>query len=441
MKFTKQQIKIAAKLVAEGAGRVLIQRRLNISARAASLLKTQILAGLHDDALIGLEVKKPTPAIKKVKDMVDVDKLTPYEVALETSVSTKQAKTSIAKARGTYNPAEEDLQEAVMRGMNYRLLKEEFGFRNLDDAKEHIAEAFAGSYVAQVNRGSDVILVPIKHSEKDWESLAGPRKDKRFVYYVSPEGDYMHVKIDDDVPGDEIRLYMFTDVHFGSKHHMATEFDYCAKVVAEDKAGFWFDNGDSMENNSRTSAGHPLEQYLSVTEQAEDAVSKYGPIKHKGLFKGKGNHELRSEKLADVNISKLIARFLSMPHFDERAYIDIEWRGQNWTVATNHAWREAIRPEAVVKAVRDTYSELTFPVHFFCSGHNHTAFSAEDNIVHKVPGQGLVSMRYYVINGGSFLKRTGTYAQKFKPTCQDLMFMKFHESGAYDYDRIKMDSK
>ena len=121
--------------------------------------------------------------------------------------------------------------------------------------------------------------------------------------------------------------------------------------------------------------------------------------------------------------------------------MDIVWRGHTWTIMSSHEWKGAIQPERVVQSVQRVYNEITHPVHFFLSGHNHTAFVHEDDVEVKSIGRGYEIMRYYVVNGGSFLRRTHTYARTLRPRAQDFMLMKFNADGSYEPDRVRFDSK
>ena len=415
--FTKPQLNLARKIRDEGGRRISISKALNISDRRAK----QILAIL--------DAEDPPKNLGKLAT------LTPYQVAMEDEVGLQAAKSKVAKAKGEYYPAEEELRSMSYNGVLYKDLCHKFGFKHLDETVDALEAAFPDCYVVRTkNALGDVILTPIIQTR----DIPSPiHQGKLFKYSVSH--GYLHVKFNDDIPGSVLNLFNFTDVHKGAKSHRKSLLAACVDLVAESPNHFWFDGGDTLEFNHRRSAGDPQEQIQTNTEQYMDALEHFGTIAYKGLFKVDGNHEGgRSVKEVQFDVAHAIAYGLHMPYFSGRVLVDYEWRGNMWTHMATHKWDGAIQRHDIIKKVRGVLGQFQgVKFDWFTSGHTHDAFIEPMYSNTRNPGS-LAKIDTLVVNGGSFVSQSDTYAEQWTPTPQDFTYLILREDGEREAGAVRI---
>jgi hypothetical protein len=416
MEFTEAQVAVATQILEEGGRSVRVARALGISRHYATIL-------------INAVEQKKTPSRRAVEALLR-DNSTVYEVALDQEIGIRGAKTSVLKAQGAYNPVQEELRDLTALGCPWKELQRKFSFKSYEEAEEHLKEAWGEGTLVSKTRTEDgeYFITPVRSTVMtDASMLVLPSSDKKFRYKVSPS--YLWIKFDDNIKGDELRIGNFSDVHFGSRSHRGQDFQKVMSYVLSDPAFFFFDGGDTTETNYRDSAGDPMEQYLTNNEQIEEAVRQYGPGADKMLWKVWGNHcGGRTEKACQLDASRLIAQFLHVPYYRNRVIVDIEWRGQLWTIFSTHKWGNAVDQAAVVKAIRSVQSDYCGTLfHYFTSGHNHQSFIQRINFMRRSVGRGIITDSAYVVNSGSFVRQSGTYADEMSPKPQDFMFLRLRD--------------
>lgn len=113
---------------------------------------------------------------------------------------------------------------------------------------------------------------------------------------------------------EPITIFPISDVHFGALEHLHTEWlDFC-KMVEKTPNSYIILGGDLINNNVRTcSFINPYDELVRPREQKKQMVEFLQPIKDKILCCVSGNHEARSMKDDDVDIT-----------YDIMAKLDIE---------------------------------------------------------------------------------------------------------------------
>lgn len=104
-----------------------------------------------------------------------------------------------------------------------------------------------------------------------------------------------------------IVIYPVADVHYGALKHDAQKWTaFCREVEAQENA-YLLMNGDYCNNNTRSAVGSPFDDTIRPREQKARMVEYLEPIKHKILCMTSGNHERRSLKDADDDMTYDIA--------------------------------------------------------------------------------------------------------------------------------------
>jgi predicted phosphodiesterase len=111
-----------------------------------------------------------------------------------------------------------------------------------------------------------------------------------------------------------ITIFPISDVHYGAMEHLAKQWtDFCRLV--EDTPNAYVILGGDLINNSIRTCGfiNPFDEIVRPREQKRRMVEFLSPIKDRILCVVAGNHEVRTTKDTDLDIT-----------YDIRAKLDIE---------------------------------------------------------------------------------------------------------------------
>lgn len=111
-----------------------------------------------------------------------------------------------------------------------------------------------------------------------------------------------------------ITIIPVSDVHFGALEHLEKEWAEFCKMIEQSNDTYIILNGDLINNNVRTCGFiNPYDEVVRPREQKRRMVEFLEPIKDKILCAVSGNHEARSMKDDDIDIT-----------YDIMAKLDIE---------------------------------------------------------------------------------------------------------------------
>lgn len=113
---------------------------------------------------------------------------------------------------------------------------------------------------------------------------------------------------------EPIVIYPISDVHYGALEHMNKEWLEFCKLVERTPNAYIILGGDLVNNNVRTCGFiNPYDELVRPREQKKQMVEFLKPIKDRILCAVSGNHEARSIKDDDIDIT-----------YDIMAKLDIE---------------------------------------------------------------------------------------------------------------------
>lgn len=429
---------LAVSILQKGFGYRALMKPLNISDWNAQILSRAIKAGKY-----GVFKVQRQSGVNKTENLFGRGH-TNYEIANILGITIKSVENNLERSRDSYRPAEKDFKLTVSRGASERVLKSRFGFKNKEAIRRAINESFPDCFVSEINEKEDTVFTPIKSSAEQIESLAVDKSKRQFNYYLAPEQNYMYVKFDDDLPGDTIKIWNFSDQHIGSKYHREEIHDKLLNACGNDPMSFLQLGGDTFEAITKHSVGDPMDQSLNLTQQVYRSALKYSPFAHKITDLVGGNHDaLRGMKIGPVDLANLLAYFLKIPYSLGSLTIDYEWRGVKKTQFHIHRYGEsAIGRAVIIQKIRKYLTDVTYPIHWFSSGHTHDAWIDDDIIYRiKVLGKGFETERPFVVNAGSFTMDTGSYSELalFNLAPKDLTYIWFDEKGQHGADKIPID--
>ena len=106
---------------------------------------------------------------------------------------------------------------------------------------------------------------------------------------------------------NDIKIYPIADVHFGSIQHQQGAWERFLRKISEEDYAYIVLNGDLLNNNTRNAVGSPWEDTVRPREAKKLMIEYLEPIKDRILAITTGNHERRSAKDADCDLTYDIA--------------------------------------------------------------------------------------------------------------------------------------
>ena len=101
-----------------------------------------------------------------------------------------------------------------------------------------------------------------------------------------------------------ITIFPISDVHFGALEHLNKEWSEFCKMIEKTDNAYIILGGDLVNNNVRTcSFINPYDELVRPREQKHRMVEYLRPIKDRILCAVSGNHEARSFKDNDTDIT------------------------------------------------------------------------------------------------------------------------------------------
>lgn len=420
VKVTKAQMKLMDKarpLVAQGMGGTKIAKALKITKGVA-------------DRLIKKLKNTQDKSIKQTEDY-SVE-MSYYDIAKEKGKSLISTKTMLEKEAGTYSPIINDFKKFASKTFTLNNAKRVFGFKSEKQLQKAIDENFPEHIVVKTPVDKDTAYTIMKNSSKDVEWLNIDTSKKQFTYYLAPEGNYLYIKFDDSINTERLRLYCLSDIHKGSKFHRGDLLKEHIEMIRKDPNAFVFLAGDLVEHATKMSVGDPQEQDLDNTAQCTEIVRDLMPIAHKILASVGGNHDAgRLEKAGQFDPARLMAQMLKIPYSQSRIVIDLYFKGVNKRVSLAHRYGNAYTIGAVEAEVKKIQAYQVAFVNCYMQGHNHKSFIIPEESLQLIPGKGFETVKWWIANNGSYMKRSGSYAEKagYGPSPQSMVYYEFDSNG------------
>jgi len=127
-----------------------------------------------------------------------------------------------------------------------------------------------------------------------------------------------------------IELYPVADVHVGAQEFKEKEFLAFVDYVAKTDNAYVILLGDLINNAIKSSVNNVYNETMSPQQQKLWIVENLKPIAHKILAMTDGNHERRSKKETDNNITQDIAMMLGIQDKYQENDIKLKVRFGNW---------------------------------------------------------------------------------------------------------------
>jgi len=209
---------------------------------------------------------------------------------------------------------------------------------------------------------------------------------------------------------DYSEVLFIGDVHWGSpqcdKQKFLAMLDYAKKHLI-----YVFLMGDLIEMATRGSVGAGVyEQETIGDSQFEQMVAWLKPLASKKLILGthRGNHEARVYEQTGIDISKALARELSVPYLGDACWSKFSVGQQTYTIYSLHG-RTGCRFDGTALLAVERIA-VSFAADLVAHGHSHKAISS--NIIYQKVINGVVKeFKKFLLITGSYLKYDGGYGQ------------------------------
>ena len=220
----------------------------------------------------------------------------------------------------------------------------------------------------------------------------------------------------------DITIYPISDVHLGAAEHMTREWELFCMHLMEKPDTYIILGGDLVNNATRTSVSNVYDEKIRPREQKRIMAEMLKPIKDRILCAVSGNHERRSSKDVDEDITYDIMCKLDLEHLyrENMAFVKIQMgntkkdglRNPTYMLVVTHgAGGGAMTGSAVNK--NEKFGFAIDGADALIVGHTHKPWVTQPGKIKIDPYNNRVSIKpFKVICSTSWLDYGGYAAQK-----------------------------
>jgi hypothetical protein len=254
--------------------------------------------------------------------------------------------------------------------------------------------------------------------------LAGQRERRAVSYAHEKIAQERQFKI--DVPNSEypcvtitvpdtwpcIKIAPLFDVHIGSVEMDGKKFVRDILWLAKEPYALTFNGGDLWDNAIKASIASSFANDKNPNEQYNAAEEALQLLLPKMMFGLPGNHEDRTARYGDIDVSRILHENLGIPYSSDYMMASILWRGMKIRILAHHGTGAAATPGGQRNAARkDMPWAHSFDLYW--TGHLHQALIDPIEVIYFDQESDIpVSKTVYSIISPSYVKYFGGYAAK-----------------------------
>lgn len=229
----------------------------------------------------------------------------------------------------------------------------------------------------------------------------------------------------------KLQIYSLGDLHVGSPHFNEDFLKYWVENFKGSKSEkIIYLQGDLVDLAVKRLGNSSYEQQLSVNEQIDTILDYLKPLKKYIVGSVSGNHEARTRKEFDLDVSKLIAKELDC-EYGVSLYHKFKINGVDYKVHAQHGNKTSNQLHLMLGQVMRQTQHID--ANLFLYGHCHQCESL------SLPNITLDGYsRRYIVLTGHFLTYENSYAHhqglKPNPCCYPIISI-----GMNDNNRINTD--
>ena len=249
-------------------------------------------------------------------------------------------------------------------------------------------------------------------------------------------------------PANEIMIIPVSDVHLGALEHCKREWEEFCKFVKNTPNCYLILGGDLVNNSIRTSVANPFDEVIRPREQKRRMVEALMPIKDRILCAVSGNHERRSMKDDDVDITYDIMAKLDMEHLyrENIAFVKLSLGKRNtedksetsFVFGVTHGAGGGVLSGSTINR-NERFGNIIEGLDCLVVGHTHKGqVSKPAKIVVDSRSENVSVKSYTVISCVSWLNFGGYAAQKMLLPAQVADPQKIYIGGSKDKKKLEV---
>lgn len=219
---------------------------------------------------------------------------------------------------------------------------------------------------------------------------------------------------------EDITIIPIADVHIGDKLANLKLFKETIERIKNEPNTYTIINGDLCNMALKNSKSDVYSDELSPMEQVITMVDYLKPIKDKILVIGTGNHEDRTQKETNIDVTRLIARELDIEdrYANEWWYLyltlgqDIRKREVTYGITGVHGFGGGGRKSGGKINNLESMSDVVI-ADLYIMSHTHKPIATKGCIyLPYYQSKAITKQEMYYLMTNSFLESTGGYAEK-----------------------------
>lgn len=242
-----------------------------------------------------------------------------------------------------------------------------------------------------------------------------------------------------EIPAMEIVVIPVSDVHLGALEHCQKEWEAFCKFVLETPNCYILLGGDLISNSVRNSVANPFDEIIRPREQKIRMVENLRPIKDRILCAVSGNHERRTTKDADMDITYDIMAKLDLEHLyrENIAFVKLslgtrttgDTSETSFVLGVTHGAGGGIFTGAAVNR-NERFGNIIEGLDCLVVGHTHKGAITRPSKIVVDSNHNKVSVKSYtVISSVSWLNYGGYAAQKMLLPSQSAIPQRLYLGG------------
>lgn len=222
---------------------------------------------------------------------------------------------------------------------------------------------------------------------------------------------------------DDIIIYPIADVHLGAAEHMKKEWETFCKELLKQPNAYIILGGDLINNATKSSVSNVYEEVLRPREQKRLITEMLAPLKDRILCAVGGNHERRSAKDVDNDITYDIMAKLDLEdvYRENIAFLKIQMgnikndgrKNPTYSIAITHGSGGGLMTGSTVNRAERFGYVFDGQLDCLIVGHSHKPFVTQPQKIHIDTQHNRVSYKpFKVVCATSWLEYGGYAVQK-----------------------------
>ena len=203
-----------------------------------------------------------------------------------------------------------------------------------------------------------------------------------------------------------INIFPISDVHFGSPQCNQEYFEYMLDKFDKTQGyKIIYLLGDLMDCATKRLGNSAYRQVYTVEEQLDYIIKQLKPFKQHIRGCVKGNHENRSQKEFDLDVTKILADSLGIKYDMNEIYDTFCINGEPYTIWGTHGTRTSQQQHLMMGNVERQTSHINANLYLY--GHCHYL----NNWSQVIRDKEKYHRRYYLLTG-HYLNYANSYAEE-----------------------------